>query len=399
MIRTFWMKIAYAIVLIASMLFSVLYLGEFSVLLLCILVFIPVFLYISLWYMKFNIEIAIKTPVTSCHRNKPQVIHLIVKNKGFLPISKASALVICSNAYTNESLPISITFPIPARNVTTAEIRITIPHCGLTEVRLKYLQFTDYIRLFGKKIRSGSSASILTLPIGTELGYKLKVPSSITDEESNVYSKLRAGDDPSEVYRIREYQPGDVQKRIHWKLSSRTDTIWVKEYSQPIKQRAAILIDYSSYDNITSDIMDNTLEAAYSLSMALIKQEIPTIIYWISDESRNLVWNEIYSIANLNDCFSSLLSHLPVSNSDELLKQTADLISIHSTNTIYYCTPGFDLQGIKSSCKAFQNNHTYVITSQHQQEQEYLDENIIFVREETIPEDLKKLSSMEVTCE
>ncbi len=397
MIRTFWMKIIYTIILIISLLFSVLYLGEFSVLFLCILVFIPILLYLSLWYIKFNIEITIKTPVTSCHRNKPQVIHLIVKNKGFLPISRASALVICSNAHTNELIPISITFPISARNVTTAEIKITIPHCGLTEIRLKYLQFTDYIRLFGKKIHSESFASILTLPTGTELGYKIKVPSSITDEESNVYSKLKAGDDPSEVYRIREYQPGDVQKRIHWKLSSRTDTIWVKEYSQPIKQRAAIIIDYSSYENMTSDIMDNTLEAAYSLSMALIKQEIPTVIYWVSDESQNLVWNDVYSITNLNDCFSSMLSHLPISNSDELLKQTADLISIHSTNAIYYCTPKFDLQEIKSFCKAFQNNHTYIITSQNPQE--YLDENIIFIREKTIPEDMKKLSSTGVICE
>lgn len=401
MIQTFYMKFTYAIILIAALLFSVLYSGEFSILFLCIIIMIPIFLKISLLYIRFRLNISIKTPVVSYYRNKPQTVQLVIENKCIFPISKAAAKLTCSSVVTGEQIPIAVTFPVPAKNVTIVELTITIPHCGLTEIKLNRFEITDYIRLLKKSIRKTQSISVLTLPSGTELNYKIHVPCSVTDEESNVYSKLHAGDDPSEIYRIREYHPGDMPKRIHWKLSSRTDTMWVKEYSLPIKQRAAILIDYSNSSNPSADLMDSALEAAYSLSMALVKQEVPVVIYWLSEKSQKLVWNDIHSVSELNDCFTTLLSNLPVEDSKELLTQASDLLAIHSTNAIYYCTPNFDVNEIERCFKTFYNNHFYIITSNSSSLSQNSSENknIIFIREESISENLKKLSTVEVIRE
>lgn len=403
MIQTFYMKILYAVVLIISLLFSVLYSGEFSLLLLLVIIVIPVLLRISLLYAKLKLNVSIKAPVISYYRNRPQTIQLVVENNCIFPVSKAAAMLTCSSVVTGEKIPISVTFPIPAKNVTIIELTITIPHCGLTEIELNRLEITDYIRLFKRSIRKAMPISILTLPSGTELKYKINVPCSITDEESNVYSKLRAGDDPSEIYRIREYQPGDMPKRIHWKLSSRTDTMWVKEYSLPIKQRASILIDYSMMNNAAAaDLMDAALEAAYSLAMTLVKQEVPVIIYWVSEKSQKLVWNDIHTISELNDCFTALLSGLPVQDSKELLTQVSDLLTIRSTNAIYYCTPNFDVNEFESYLKIFCNNHFYIITSNNSaslSKSSSYNENIIFVKENSISENLEKLSYAEVIRE
>ena len=40
--------------------------------------------------------------------------------------------------------------------------------------------------------------------------------------ESDSYSTIKGGDDPSEVFAIREYREGDRLQRIHWKLSYET---------------------------------------------------------------------------------------------------------------------------------------------------------------------------------
>lgn len=398
MMYTAWMKILYVFILLIGFLFSVLYLGDFSVLLLFILLILPVFLWLSIFYIKFCIDISFKSMNDSFKRNSPRKIQLIVKNKGFLPVGKAVACVICSNIMTDEKVPVYLTFPIPARNTTTIEFTINVPHCGITEIYLQDLIYTDYIRLFKRKIKSNSSVSVLTLPSGKVLNYKINIPYSESDDEGSTYSKMRSGDDPSEVYRIREYQPGDMQKRIHWKLSCRTDTVWIKEYSLPIRKRAAVLIDYSYDGNDLADSIDTALETAYSLSSALINQEIPTTIYWFSARTNNIVWNEIHSVSELNDCFAAILSNIPVTNSKQLIVQAADLVELHSTNAIYYCTPKFCTEDIQKLNNTFCKNCVFILTADFKTSKLSVN-NVIYVNEDSIEENLTKLSAAEVNYE
>ncbi|MDD6268747.1 MAG: DUF58 domain-containing protein [Oscillospiraceae bacterium] len=392
------MKILYIFILLIVLLFSVLYLGDFSVLLLLILLVLPVFLWLSIIYIKLCIDISLKSNNDSLKRNNPRKIQLIVDNNGFLPVGKAVACVICSNIMTGEKAPVYLIFPIPARNTTTIEFTITIPHCGITEISLQNLIYTDYIRLFKKKIKSNSSVSVLTLPSGKVLNYKINIPYSKSDDEGSIYSRIRSGDDPSEVYRIREYQPGDVQKRIHWKLSCRTDTVWVKEYSLPIRKKAAILIDYSFSGNYSADVIDTVLETAYTLSSALIKQEIPAAIYWFSSKTNKIVWNEIHSVSELNDCFAAILSNIPVNSSRQFIVQAADLIELHSNNAIYYCTPDYCNENIQKLNNIFRKNCIYILTADFEK-RNLSGNNIVYVNEDSIEDNLKKLSEAEVKYE
>lgn len=399
MIRTIWMKVAYIVILIISAIFAVLYLGSFSVLLLGVLIILPVLLQISLWYIRFNLDVNIETGTALCHRKKNQTIKLIVKNKGFLPVGKAGALVVFSGASTKDKIPVSVSFPIPAKNTATIQITVSAQHCGLNEIEIKHLQITDYIRLFSHKLHNPSRASVMVLPYASDINYSLDIPCSPSDEESSIYSKLRPGDDPSEVYRIREYRPGDVPKRIHWKLSSRTDTTWVKEYSLPISRKAAVLIDYSYSSSFSADLMDISLDAAYSLSLALVKQEVPTTIYWVSGQSNKIMWNEVHSPSDINSCFTAILSHDPSSEPEELLKQGSEIMAIHSTNALYYCTYRYDLKEIESYFRTFKENHIHVLTSDCTSSHESPFRNVIFIRDGSIADDLKKLSDLEVKYE
>lgn len=399
MIRTLWMKAAYIIILIAAALFSVLYLGSFSVVLLGVLIILPFILQLSLLYIRFNLNVHIETGTSLYHRKKSQTVKLIVQNKGFLPVGKAGALVVFSGSSINDKIPVSVMFPIPANNITTVQLTVAAQHCGYNDIEIKYLQITDYIRLFSHKLRYLSNVSVMVLPSAAEINYTLDISCSPSDEESSIYSKLRPGDDPSEVYRIREYRPGDMPKRIHWKLSSRTDTTWVKEYSLPISQKAALLIDYSCQTSETADLMDVALDAAYSLSLALVKQEVPTTIYWVSSKSDKIMWNEVNSQADINSCFTALLSNSPVERAEELLKQSSDIMAIHSTNALYYCTHHYDEQEINSYFRTFKENHLRVITSDNASVNDPKYKNIIFVRDGHIAEDMRSLSSLEVKHE
>lgn len=63
------------------------------------------------------------------------------------------------------------------------------------------------------------------------------------DMESFRYSGNRPGDDPGETYDIREYQPGDSIRQIHWKLSGKLDDIMIREKSFPVDDTVLILAE------------------------------------------------------------------------------------------------------------------------------------------------------------
>ncbi|MBQ8687665.1 MAG: DUF58 domain-containing protein [Ruminococcus sp.] len=389
MMRTIWMKIIYFILLLAAALFSVLYLEPFSILLLLILLLIPILMLLSNIYIRFHLRVSLQLTGSTYHRGTPQAVQLTIRNSGFLPVGRAVASINWISMMSDTKIPVSLTFPIPARNVTTVEFRISASHCGLTKMRMQWMQFTDYIHLFGWKMHVHPEAELLVLPGGKELDFPLSVPGSETDEESNIYSKLKPGDDPSEVYRIREYQPGDLQKRIHWKLSCRTDTVWVKEYSFPIQHRAAVVIDYSCGQTASAAAMDTALEAAFTLCAAFVRQEIPLMLYWLDAASGQLVWNELHTPSDLNDCFGTLLRQLPAKENTALLEQLSEQPALRSTNAIWYCTPCDVLSEMQKLSGIFKENRLHVLTARKADTEEKRPEHIYFIDEGSVEDTLR----------
>lgn len=394
MIKSLWIKIVYIVILAAAALFSVLYLGPFSMILLIILLTIPVIMFICLIYIKFNLKVSVKNTGSTYRRGSPQNIRIMVKNTGFLPVSRAVASVKCVCHMTDTEVPITLTFPIAARNTTTAEFSVFIPHCGKTTIVVKKILFSDYIHLFNMRIRGNSQTDLLVLPAGMDVDFNIALAGSETDEESSIYSKLKAGDDPSEVYRIREYQPGDLQKRIHWKLSCRTDTVWVKEYSFPIQHRAAVILNYSYPENGSLDALDIALETAYTLSSAFVKQEIPLKIYWLNSQSGQLLWNEINSETELNDCFSEILCYKPSYDANEAVKQLLEISYLRTTNAVYYSTPDIDVKSINLLASNLKTSRLHVLTSEISQALSDSDIHILHIDEKNICKALRTLSDL-----
>ena len=54
----------------------------------------------------------------------------------------------------------------------------------------------------------------------------------------------RKGNDPSEMFDIREYVPGDDIRSIHWKLSGKTDQLILRESSEPSHYNMVLLPDF-----------------------------------------------------------------------------------------------------------------------------------------------------------
>ena len=54
-----YMKLCYGILLLISVLFAILYKGSFSLMLLCLLQIVPIFLYLISWYLRCRLHITL----------------------------------------------------------------------------------------------------------------------------------------------------------------------------------------------------------------------------------------------------------------------------------------------------------------------------------------------------
>lgn len=78
-------------------------------------------------------------------------------------------------------------------------------------------------------------------PVMIEVG----LASRYFQGEAEVYDDKTGGDDVSEVFQIRSFQPGDKIQNIHWKLSAKEDELIVRENSLPMGCPVVILLDIS----------------------------------------------------------------------------------------------------------------------------------------------------------
>ena len=78
----------------------------------------------------------------------------------------------------------------------------------------------------------------------------------------------RKGNDLSEIYDIREYVPGDDIRSIHWKLSSKTENLILREASDPSHYNVVLLPDFGQ-DFMKEEQSENVINAAVAVGASI----------------------------------------------------------------------------------------------------------------------------------
>lgn len=114
--------------------------------------------------------------------------------------------------------------------------------CGEACISCRRAEVRDLLKLFRRRIEAFPEIRTVLFPHETKLELilsRMTVGASKTDG----LMQNRKGNDPSEIFDIREYVPGDDVRAIHWKLSGKTGTLILREASDPSHYDAVLLAD------------------------------------------------------------------------------------------------------------------------------------------------------------
>lgn len=267
-------KILFIVLILVCIAFYVMYIWDFALVLLIVIALLPIVMFITTYMAQKLITVEFAVKDKNVPKNKDFPVQLVVTNKSIFPIGKAEAHIEYYNVFSNQISSFDLYMPIQSKNSQRITFQLKSKFCGIIKIRTSHINIFDPLRIFKFKTGQNIQTEVSIMPEGHEVSGIVHYIDRV-NEESDVFSEHRPGDDPSEVFDLREYNPGDKLNRIHWKLSSKKDEFIVKEYSLPIDVPCSLFLDLKCYNDseITLPVFDTLVETFLSISQFLLDNE------------------------------------------------------------------------------------------------------------------------------
>lgn len=149
------------------------------------------------------------------------------------------------------------------------EIPLDAQMCGEIRIECENIWYYDIFKLF--RVKGSRPEQIRTVIYPKDVNVNVEITRNfvgISQEEEMIQN--RKGNDPSETFDIREYVPGDDVRAIHWKLSSKTDTLILREASDPTHYQVVVMPDFG-LDQIETQESRDEINMAAALGDALCR--------------------------------------------------------------------------------------------------------------------------------
>ncbi len=289
----------FAFLFLAGVLISVFYLEYSTVAVMGLLVIVPAVMlaFLIVLRLRFSVSVDSKNPVAekdAIDRPARAVITLSVENgNAFLPVTKGIARVRYENTFSGEKGKLKVPFSVDSGKRRDRRIVVVMENCGNVSIKVEKVRIYDYLSIFAWTVgKNFETQNILILPPQKETYLERDQWYNETSEDSDRFSLYKKGDDPSEIFEIRDFMDGDKIQRIHWKLSSKIGSLMVKDGSLPLTKEVNIFIDLCVRAGQGKDgkkekhrNMNLLVQGIYSISMYMIEQAIPQKYIWYDNKN------------------------------------------------------------------------------------------------------------------
>ncbi len=309
----------YAIICLLGIFICIFYLEFGTVAIAGILVFIPIFMFVFLLFLRMRLDTSVdaKNPVAEKDDMdkpaRPAMILSLENRNRFLPVTKGIVKVRYENRFSGETGKLKIRFSVDAGRKRDRRIVVPMTNCGDLAIKVEKVRVYDYLNIFAWTVgKDYPRQHILVLPPTKDFYLDRDRWYTETDEDSDRFSLYKKGDDPSEVFDIREYADGDKIQRIHWKLTSKTGNLMVKDGSLPLAKALHIFIDLSipGEGEKHHENANKLVQGIYSVSLFMIEHMVPQHFIWFNREA-------------------DIIEERLVEHEEELLWMFQDLFRIH----------------------------------------------------------------------
>lgn len=346
------MKIFFAVLIAICIVFYIMYLWDFALILLITVIAVPVVMLVATLIAKKNINVDFSVSSNTVMKNEAFPIHIKITNSSIIPIGKAEAFIEYCNFFDNEVNTFNLLLPIQALNTQNISFQLNSSFCGIVSIKCAYINIYDPLKIFRFRVGNNVHKEITIMPEGHEIGGQICSVDRENDE-SEIFSEYKAGDDPSEIFDLRDYHAGDKPNRIHWKLSSKKGEFIVKDYSLPVDTPCTLFINMQVDSKYRLPVYDTLIETLVSVSQFMLENE------------------RIHSVVYYNSGAGNFIERV-IMNTDSLMELIQELIL--SSGSMAECQPPKNYFAEKDNLAL--SSFVFITSDTEQQILEYIDNDV-----------------------
>lgn len=296
-------RLEYGLLLLAAMVLHIFLVDYLSFLVLAFVLVLPAVSLLVTFIASRGTTVGLEIKNPSIHKNEVLPMHFKVKNPLFFMPCRIRMKLVIRNEFIQEEQR-EMLFMTVGRTGQTVKQTLSSKYCGKLDCSIRELRVYDCLGLFSFRLETDSQKShvVFVLPsVYPLMGIDSKTHQDVENNES---LQIKAGDDPSEIFDIREYREGDRLAKIHWKLSSKLDQMMVRDFGLLVSNDVLLLFDL----NGGNKELDGLLDTINSISYFLLENQIIYEMAWYNSLNRQLVHSGIIRKDDLDMVLNAVLA-------------------------------------------------------------------------------------------
>ncbi|MCR5836680.1 MAG: DUF58 domain-containing protein [Lachnospiraceae bacterium] len=289
-----------------------------------------IFFFVSIIYlilMRRNIRADLVPISEVAEKNKSVTIRVKVKNKSKFFSSNVTAFVSIENIANGKKKIIEIKIPAISDSEKTGKKKVEMFQTGIYKITLLRVECNDVINLLSIKKKVNKSNELVVMPQMKLLMTDVTLRTQMFEGDAEEYSDRESGDDPTEIYQIREYTESDSVHDIHWKLSAKSDEILVKERAKPEGCPVVVWIDYNRKESRHRNY-EMTMDLIASVLLSIKEKGINHLVLWYDNDLNEVVKKKVCKDENVYEALRRMMYIRPYRDleavkvlKDEILKR------------------------------------------------------------------------------
>lgn len=269
---------------------------------------------VAVIYQKRNLLVKFRMPEPVLFGNEHAMTEVFFQNVGMLPIQRIRIQMEYRCLFGSRAKRkgadrkcIQVWGNVESQDTQSYEVQAGPFWGGRFLFTIPYIRVYDYFGVFSVKIKTGKEQVITIMPELVSMPLVLsgnQVSSGGTSDDS------RRGQDPTEIYDIREYQAGDSLRQIYWKRNAGRETILYRE-SATQKGTGAVLF-LQLLEGSEGILFHYQMKIAGSFMYSLLEEGCEHFLAWESAEGEYLERRSVRKEQDIYEVLSQLLENAVV---------------------------------------------------------------------------------------
>ncbi|MDO4166228.1 MAG: DUF58 domain-containing protein [Eubacteriales bacterium] len=263
-----------------------------------------------------RLHIHIRTPLLIAEAGSAIPVELTFVNDSCLPAGQVRVRIGITYLMRGKRQYIRMRTVVPGRKrgQRSSSIRLKFDviaeHPGRVQISVKQARVFDLLGILSLPLRKkyiGGQSMVCVLPERQEIPLEIDgmVRQFAMDRETEI--RIPGEKNPPEIAQIREYQPGDALRNIHWKLTAKQDKLMVCEH---ISEQSCPILFFVDLRQVS----DRFLQVFYSFGMELLRQKCSFYLVYYAKETGDLIRTAIMGEEDFYEYFlqTDLMDQTPI---------------------------------------------------------------------------------------